>query len=48
MTDLRKQKEDVKIHLNNLRKDLKRMHLNVIEELLLPCLLYTSDAADDC
>ena len=36
MTDLRKQKEDVKIHLNNLRKDLKRMHLNVIEELLLP------------
>tara|TARA_Y100000768_G_scaffold320428_1_gene256206 strand:- start:367 stop:543 length:177 start_codon:yes stop_codon:yes gene_type:complete len=36
MTDLRKQKEDVKIHLNNLRKDLKRIHINVIEELLLP------------
>ena len=24
------------MHLNNLRKDLKRMHLTVTEELLLP------------
>lgn len=36
MTDIRKKKENVKMHLNDLRKDLKRMHLTVTEELLLP------------
>ena len=36
MTDVRQKKENVKMHLNELRKDLKRMHLTVTEELLLP------------
>ena len=36
MTDVRQKKENVKMYLNDLRKDLKRMHLSVIEELLLP------------
>ena len=36
MTDVRQQKENVKIHLKDLRKDLKRIHLTVTEELLLP------------
>ena len=36
MTDIRKKKEDVKRHLKDLRKELKRMHLTVTEELLLP------------
>ncbi len=36
MTDVRQKKENVKLHLNDLRKDLKRMHLTVTEELLLP------------
>ena len=29
-------KENVKMHLRDLRLDLKKMHLAVIEELLLP------------
>ena len=36
MTDARKQKENVKMHLKDLRLDLKKMHLAVTEELLLP------------
>tara|TARA_Y100000589_G_C26918545_1_gene533385 strand:- start:315 stop:491 length:177 start_codon:yes stop_codon:yes gene_type:complete len=36
MTDINNQKEDVKMHLKDLRSDLKRMHLAVIEEMLLP------------
>ena len=36
MTDLNKKKENVKMHLNDLRIDLKKMHLAVTEELLLP------------
>jgi len=36
MTDLRQQKEDVKMHLKDLRAELKRMHLSVTEELVLP------------
>ncbi len=36
MTDVRQKKENVKLHLKDLRKDLKRMHLTVTEELLLP------------
>ena len=36
MTDLTQKKEDVKIHLKDLRQNLKRMHLEVTEELILP------------
>ncbi len=36
MTDINNKKEDVKMHLKDLRSDLKRMHLAVTEELLLP------------
>lgn len=36
MTDVRQKKENVKMHLKDLRKDLKKMHLAVTEELLLP------------
>ena len=36
MTDINDKKEDVKMHLKDLRSDLKRMHLAVTEELLLP------------
>ena len=36
MTDVRQKKENVKLHLKDLRKELKKMHLNVTEELLLP------------
>ena len=36
MEDVTKKKEDVKMHLKNLRSDLKKMHLAVTEELLLP------------
>ena len=49
MTDLNQKKENVKMHLNDLRLDLKKMHLAVTEELLLPqpdevkTLLYKMD-----
>ena len=36
MTNMRQKKEDVKLHLKDLRQDLKKMHLEVTEELLLP------------
>ena len=36
MTDLTKKKDNVKMHLKDLRSDLKKMHLAVTEELLLP------------
>tara|TARA_B100000945_G_scaffold249200_1_gene205757 strand:- start:356 stop:544 length:189 start_codon:yes stop_codon:yes gene_type:complete len=36
MTDIKKKKEDVKMHLKDLRQNLKKMHLAVTEELLLP------------
>ena len=36
MTDIRKKKENVKMHLKDLRQDLKKMHLEVTEELILP------------
>ena len=36
MTDVKQKKENVKLHLKNLRLDLKKMHLAVTEELLLP------------
>tara|TARA_Y100000994_G_C15354696_1_gene302193 strand:+ start:256 stop:432 length:177 start_codon:yes stop_codon:yes gene_type:complete len=36
MTDIKQQKEKVKLHLKDLRKNLKEMHLAVTEELMLP------------
>ena len=36
MTDIRQRKEDVKMHLKELRQKLKKMHLEVTEELILP------------
>ena len=36
MTDIRQKKENVKLHLKDLRQNLKEMHLAVTEELLLP------------
>ena len=36
MTDINHNKEDVKMHLKDLRSDLKKMHLAVTEELVLP------------
>jgi len=36
MTDVRQKKENLKMHLKDLRKELKRMHLKVTEELLIP------------
>ncbi len=36
MTDIRQRKEDVKMHLKDLRQKLKTMHLEVTKELILP------------
>ena len=36
MTDIAQKKETVKIHLKDLRQNLKKMHLAVTEELVLP------------
>ena len=36
MTDLKQKKENIKMHLNDLRQNLKKMHLAVTEELILP------------
>ena len=36
MTDIRQKKQNVKMHLKDLRHDLKKMHLEVTEELILP------------
>ena len=36
MANVIEKKENVKMHLRDLRLDLKKMHLAVIEELLLP------------
>ena len=38
MTDLKQRKENVRMHLKDIRLDLKKMHLNVTEELQLPQL----------
>ena len=35
-TDIRQKKENVKMHLKDLRQNLKKMHLEVTEELILP------------
>ena len=36
MTDVKQRKEEVKMHLKDLRQKLKIMHLEVTEELILP------------
>ena len=36
MTDVIEKKENVKMHLKDLRQNLKKMHLAVTEELILP------------
>ena len=36
MSDSVKKKDDVKMHLKDLRSELKKMHLAVTEELILP------------
>ena len=36
MTDAREKRENAKMHLKDLRQNLKEMHLAVTEELILP------------
>ena len=36
MNDIRQKKENVKMHLRDLRQNLKKMHLEVTEELIMP------------
>ena len=36
MNDIRQKKENVNMHLKDLRQNLKKMHLSVTEELILP------------
>ena len=36
MTDIKQKKENIKMHLKDLRQNLKKMHLDVTEELILP------------
>ena len=36
MTDIKQKKDNVKMHLKDLRQNLKKMHLEVTEKLLLP------------
>ena len=36
MTDITEKKDNVKMHLKDLRRNLKKMHLAVTEELILP------------
>ena len=36
MTDTSQKKESIKMHLKDLRQNLKKMHLEVTEELTLP------------
>ena len=36
MTDIKQQKENVKSQLKDLRQNLKKMHMAVTEELVLP------------
>ena len=36
MNDIKQKKEKVKMHLKDLRQNLKKMHLAVTEELILP------------
>ena len=36
MSDIKLKKENLKMHLKDLRQNLKKMHLEVTEELILP------------
>ena len=36
MPDINEKKENVKMHLKDLRQNLKKMHFEVTEELILP------------
>ena len=36
MTDIKQKKENIKTHLKDLRQNLKKMHLEVTKELILP------------
>ena len=36
MADVKQKKENVKMYLKELRNDLKKMHLSVTDELILP------------
>ena len=36
MTNTKQKKENVKMHLKDLRQNLKKMHLEVTEDLILP------------
>ena len=36
MNDIKQKKENVKMHLKDLRQNLKKMHLAVTEDLTLP------------
>ena len=36
MNDIKQKKENVKMHLKDLRQNLKKMHLEVTKELILP------------
>ena len=36
MADVKQKKENVKMHLKDLRQNLKKMHLEVTKELILP------------
>ena len=36
MTEINHKKDNIKMHLNDLRQNLKKMHLAVTEELILP------------
>ena len=36
MTDITQKKQNVKMQLKDLRQNLKKMHLSVTEELILP------------
>ena len=36
MTEVSQKKENIKMHIKDLRQNLKKMHLEVTEELILP------------
>ena len=46
MNDIKQKKENVKIHLKDLRQNLKKMHLQVTEELILPKPVEVKDLMD--
>ena len=36
MTDIKQKKDNIKMYLKDLRQNLKKMHLEVTDELILP------------